>query len=152
MSRRPTDARGFTLIEVLAALAVVAFAVAALWKGLNQGLAVGQGLPERVVARWVAENRLVRRQVRGDWPEPRSYTGTVEMAGRDWYWREQVTNTDEARLRRVSVQVGLDEEDPSLVRLEGYLYDQPQGSPAADGNSGRDANAGGEDRPRGQSR
>jgi len=135
--------RGFTLIEVLAALAVVAFGVAALWKGLAQGVAVGQGLPERVVARWVAENRLVLRQARGDWPEPRSYSGSVDMAGRQWHWREQVTTTDQARLRRVTVKVGPAEAEPSLVTLEGFLFRRPPEIAPGKGPEGATGGAGG---------
>ncbi|MEF8792648.1 type II secretion system minor pseudopilin GspI [Thiohalorhabdus sp.] len=116
-----TGPRGFTLVEVLAALAVVAFALAALWKGLGQGIAVTQGLPERLVARWVAENRLVLRQARGEWPEARTYEGTTRMGGREWAWEEQIRTTDEEALRRVTIQVGPDSDEGSQVTLEGFL-------------------------------
>jgi len=119
---RPRGQAGFTLLEVLAALAIVAFGLAALWKGLGQGIAVTQSLPDRVMARWVAQNRLVLRQARGDWPDTRTHDGKTEMGGRTWYWEEQVTSTDSERLRRVTVTVGIEEEDPNLVSLEGYVY------------------------------
>lgn len=131
---------GFTLVEVLAALAVVAFAVAALWKGLSQGIAVTEGLPERVVARWVAQNRLVLRQARGDWPDTRSFSGSVEMAGREWFWTEQVAATEEERMRRVTVRVGRDEEDPGLVTLEGYLH-RPRPAPGSGAEGARGGGA-----------
>ena len=35
--------QGFTLIEILVALAVMVIAMTALWKGLAQGVAVSQG-------------------------------------------------------------------------------------------------------------
>jgi len=135
---------GFTLLEVLVALAVVAFALAALWKGLAQGIAVTQGLPDRVVARWVAQNRLVLRQARHDWPDTRAYSGSQEMAGREWFWQEQVEATEEERMRRVTVRVGTNEEDPSLVSLEGYLYrPQPSGQAAGQGSGQGNAQGGG---------
>ena len=115
--------RGFTLVEVLAALAVVAFALAALWKGLSQGIQVSQGLPERMVARWVAENRLVLRQARNDWPEARTYEGSTRMAGRRWFWEEQIITTEEPALRRVTIRVGKDADQRSLITFEGYLKD-----------------------------
>jgi general secretion pathway protein I len=133
MNRAGQGQAGFTLLEVLAALAVVAFGLAALWKGLGQGIAVTQGLPDRVMARWVAENRLVLRQARGEWPETRTYDGQTEMGGRQWFWQEQVTATDAEQLRRVTVTVGTQEDDPSLVSLEGYLRDPGAGGGQADG-------------------
>ena len=79
MRGRPGRACGFTLLEVLVALAVTALAIAALWKALSQGMVVAQGLPERSAARWVAHNRIVLRQAAGEWPVPRAYQGSAEM-------------------------------------------------------------------------
>lgn len=116
------DRKGFTLVEVLAALAVVAFALAALWKGLGQGITVSQGLPDRLMARWVADNRLVLRQARGEWPDTRTFEGTTRMGGRKWAWEEEVRSTDEEGLRRVTVRVRPEgEEGASQVTLEGFL-------------------------------
>lgn len=123
--------RGFTLVEVLAALAVVAFALAALWKGLGQGIAVTQGLPERLVARWVAENRLVLRQARDEWPEARTYEGTTRMGGREWAWEEQIKTTEEEALRRVTIQVGPESGKGSRVTVEGFLR-RPRGTGAGE--------------------
>lgn len=120
---------GFTLLEILAALAVTAFALGALWKGLSQGVAVSEGLPDRVMARWVAQNRLVLRQALQDWPEPRQYRGSVEMGGREWHWREQVAATDQPRLRRVTVRVAGEPDSASLFTLEGYLQQPRAGEP-----------------------
>jgi general secretion pathway protein I len=126
--------QGFTLLEVLVAMAVMAIAMAALWKGLQQGIAVNQGLPERIVARWIAQNHLVLRQANGDWPDTRTYSGTEEMGGREWYWREQVSATEEPEMRRITVQVGT-EENTYFYSLEGYLR-RPRASLRVDGGQG----------------
>jgi general secretion pathway protein I len=112
--------KGFTLLEVLVALAVVAISMGALWKGLSQGIVVSQGLPDRVVARWVAQNRIVLRQAMEEWPDARSYTGTELMDGREWLWEEQITVTEQAQMRRIVVTVG-SADQPALFTLEGYL-------------------------------
>lgn len=120
--RRPANRPdGFTLLEVMAALAVVAFALAALWKGLSQGIVVTQGVPDRVVARWVAQNRLVLRQARNDWPPTRTFRHEDEMAGRTWYVVEQVEQSEEPLMRRVTVSVSAAKQSPALFTLDGYL-------------------------------
>lgn len=112
---------GFTLLEVLAALAVMTFALAALWKVLSQGIVMADDLPDRVLARWVAHNRIVLRQATGQWPDTRVYEGNEEMAGTEWYWEEQVSGTSEPQLRRLTVTVGKTPDSLSLATLEGFI-------------------------------
>jgi general secretion pathway protein I len=112
--------RGFTLLESLVALAVVAIAMAALWKGLLQGQAVSRELPDRIVARWVAQNHMITRQAMGEWPETRSYRGKESMAGKDWYWEEVIASTTVADMRRITINVGRTD-DEVVFTLEGYL-------------------------------
>jgi len=87
------------------ALAVTGIGVGALWIGLSQAIVVTDRLPERVIARWVAQNRLVLRQARGEWPPTREFRGTTRMDGRTWYWREKIESTGEPLLRRITVDV-----------------------------------------------
>lgn len=129
MRGRPGRACGFTLLEVLVALAVTALAIAALGKALSQGIVVAQGLPERSAARWVAHNRIVLRQAAGEWPALRAYRGSAEMGGREWHWEEQVSATEEPRLRRLTVKVGRTPEALSVATLEGFLRQPAQRAP-----------------------
>lgn len=133
MRDRPGRACGFTLLEVLVALAVTALSIAALGKALSQGIVVAQGLPERSAARWVAHNRIVLRQAAGEWPAPRAYRGSAEMGGREWHWEEQVSATEEPRLRRLTVKVGRTPEALSVATLEGFLRQPARRSPEEQG-------------------
>ena len=58
-----TRAPGFTLIEVLVALAIVAVALSAGMRALAQGADGASSLKARTLALWVAENRLARAQL-----------------------------------------------------------------------------------------
>ncbi len=120
---RPKNTAGFTLLETLIAMAVVAIAMAALWKGLGQGQTVSQALPERVMARWVAQNHVTLKQVMAEWPEPGNTSGSDSMGGRMWYWQEQITNTTVQDMKRITISVGTSPES-LLVTLEGYLHRQ----------------------------
>lgn len=114
--------RGFTLLEVLVALAIASFALVALWKVLGQGMFITGELPDRVLAGWVAHNHIVLRQATGHWPDTGIYEGHEEMAGITWYWEEEVETTSEPRLRRITIEVGEDVEFRSLVTLEGFIH------------------------------
>lgn len=114
--------RGFTLLEVLVALAIASFTFTALWKVLGQGIYIAGELPDRVLAGWVAHNRIVQRQVTGHWPDTGISEGQEEMAGVTWYWEEEVETTSEPRLRRITIKVGEDVESRSLVTLEGFIH------------------------------
>ena len=102
------------------------FALAALWKALGQGIAVTDALPDRVVARWVAHNRIVLRQAGGHWPAPQVYRGSEQVAGKTWYWEEEVGTTGEPLLRRITVRVGATPEGLTLATLDGFIR-QPDG-------------------------
>lgn len=127
--------RGFTLLEVMVALAILALGLGALWTGLSQATVLAEGLPERVAARWVAQNRIILRQARQDWPEPGVSTGSGDMGGRTWYWQEQISYTREPLLRRIVVRVGRQPESLSLTRIEAYLQ-RPRPPVLLPGHSG----------------
>ncbi len=74
--------KGFTLIEVMVALAVVSIALAALSRAMGLTVSNHSALDERIVATWVAEDELVRLQVLpSSRPEAKR---KVEMLNRSW--------------------------------------------------------------------
>jgi general secretion pathway protein I len=111
--RRRADS-GFTLVEVLVALTVVALTIPALLFTLNQQIDGTAYLRDRSLARIVAVNRLaeLRLAMRGGRPLLRgSVAGEEEMAGRRWYWSIASENTDIPQLYRVSVRVSDSQEE-----------------------------------------
>jgi len=97
--------RGFTLLEVLIAVAVVAIALAAVMAETNRDLANTVKLRDKTLAQWVAMNKVTELQVMDAWPDPGEQRGEVEMAQRDWHWLIRVTKTDDKNVRRVDVEV-----------------------------------------------
>jgi general secretion pathway protein I len=122
-SRRAAQC-GFTLLEVLVALAVLALALAAIIQA-GGGYAANQVyLRDRVMADWVARNLLMEYQIKKEWPRVGDSTGDEEMAGRRWEWRTDVSETEDEDLRRIDIQVrpeGSDEDASPLLVLSGFL-------------------------------
>jgi len=114
--------RGFTLVEVLVALAIVAIALAAASRSVALSTDSALDHKLRVLAGFVAENRMGELSARRAWPGLGVSEGAERQAGIEFRWRAEVLNTPHPRLRRVEIQV-MDPNDASheLRRLVGVL-------------------------------
>jgi len=115
--------RGFTLIEVLVALAVLAIALAAVMRAVAQSADTAIALRDRTQAMWVAQDRLREHLLQRDWPSPDTRSGVSQFAGREWQWREQVLATPLKELRRIEIDITAVEGKETLARLVGFLRD-----------------------------
>jgi general secretion pathway protein I len=125
-----TRQHGFTLIEVLAAVAVLALALGASITGASQYAANAAYLRDKAIASWVARNRLVELHLAPAWPETGKSDGTEEMAGREWHWRMEVKETPDDKVRRVDVYVDApagkqNKAGGQLVMFSGFLTRRP---------------------------
>jgi general secretion pathway protein I len=122
-------AAGFTLVEVLVALAIVSIALLAALRATGQGTnAVGE-LRSRVFAGWIAENRLAEHRARGDFLPVGIARGTQSQGGIEFAWREEVIATPNSAFRRLDVFVSVPaEESRALAHLTGFVVRPPPGS------------------------
>jgi len=97
--------RGFTLIEVLVALAILAVALAAVIRSAGIAADGTLELKERLLATWIAQNRVAEYSARTLWPDIGTRAGNAEQGGVEFAWRETVTATPNPLFRRVEVQV-----------------------------------------------
>ena len=114
---------GFTLLEVMVAMTVLALTMGAVIKAVGGYTANQAYLRDRTLADWVARNVLVEQQVKDAWPSVGELKGTAEMSGREWRWIGTVSQTDEQDLRRLDVKIRpIDAEDSQPIAvLSGFL-------------------------------
>jgi general secretion pathway protein I len=128
---RRADARGFTLVEVVVALAIVAIGMLAVFKTIGDTTHNVTELRDRSFAAWIADNRITEMRISGEMPSVEQTAGEVEFAGRRWHWVTKVSQTQVQGLRRIDVSVRR-EEDPesaSLVSLAGFVGATATASP-----------------------
>lgn len=116
--RRPLRQQpGFTLVEVMVALAVVALALPALMFALYQQVDGTGYLRDKSVAQMVASNKLVELRLL---TAARSGlfsgvdSGVEELAGRPWHWRLESSATEVPSFYRVEIAVRAGEEETGL--------------------------------------
>ena len=123
---RNSKSRGFTLVEIMIALAIFAIVSAALIRNASMTVHQTSLVRDRTLAWWVAENHLneMRFLPRDDdaFPSIGSDRISVRMARRDWELLVQVTQTENINMRRIEISVYKDvEPDAPLIILSGFL-------------------------------
>ncbi len=119
--RRQADARGFTLLEVLVALFILAIALAAIMRNLTNAITTTGALRDRTMALWVAENRLSRVAVVVRWPGLGSRHTTAREDGRKFRVVTKVLATALPQIRRVQITVRRSRHSHVLMRLVGFV-------------------------------
>jgi general secretion pathway protein I len=114
--------RGFTLLEILIALAILAIAFASIITvAANQSVNVGY-LRDKTLAHWVAMNQITGLQVANEWPATGTKQGDEEMGLTKWHWKRTVAKTPDDRVRKVEIAVFRNRGDEEAVtRLVSFL-------------------------------
>lgn len=97
--------RGFTLIEVLAALVIVALGMLGVIQAVTQTARNGTYLRDKTLAHWIAMNVITERRLLPTPPDVSESSDDVEFAGQRWRWTMNVTQTEVESLRRMDVSV-----------------------------------------------
>jgi general secretion pathway protein I len=118
---RPRRA-GFTLIEVLAALVIVALGMLGVIQAVSQTARNGTYLREKTLAHWIAMNLITERRLDTSPPEVAESSDEIEFAGQRWRWSLRVTQTAVESLRRMDVSVRRADapEETSLATVTGF--------------------------------
>ncbi|MES9956823.1 MAG: type II secretion system minor pseudopilin GspI [Sedimenticola sp.] len=114
--------KGFTLLEVLVALAVVVISMSALVKSAGENAANQAYLESRTFASWLAANRLNLLQLGESAAIPGSQEGEEILAGREWHWRLKTSTTGDPRVLRAEIEVSPAEYPQTVeARMIGFV-------------------------------
>jgi len=103
--------RGFTLLEVIIALAILALALGAAVKSVGSYANNATYLRDRTFAHWVALNQVAEYQLQPEWPDLGKREGTAKEGGFEWRWRAEVSKTPDKDLRRLDIEIRKQKKD-----------------------------------------
>ena len=118
---------GFTLVEVLVALTILAIALAAAARAANVATDSAQDTRMRTLATWVAQNRVAELTATRSFPAVGTVNGRSSMAAMEFEWRQVTSETPNAAFRKVEIKVLRPGGTQSLTTLNAYLVRPPGG-------------------------
>src|ERR1700730_9120753 len=99
---------GFTLIEVLVTLVIVAVGMSALMSALSSSARTVSYMQDKTFAEWVALNQIATVRIalqKGQIPATGNTTGDIELGSRTWHWQQEVIDSQVPGIRRIDVKV-----------------------------------------------
>jgi general secretion pathway protein I len=122
---------GFTLIEVLVALAIVAIGMAAVLGALTSSASTVLYMRDKTLAQWVALNHIAEQRLQnqaGQVPQVGKSDGDVDYAGSKWHWHQEIVATAVQGMIRMDVRVRpsdskADDDHGWYVTLSGIIGD-----------------------------
>ena len=113
--------RGFTLLEVMIALAIFAISALVILEQTSRSIRQQSQLENKTLAVWIAENHLARLRLQPRWPDTGNYDTQETFTQRNWEVRQAVEQTANPLLRKATVSVLLEDQDAPLVTLQGFI-------------------------------
>jgi general secretion pathway protein I len=123
MRRRRSS--GFTLIEVMIALVIVALGMMGISKAINDYTVAATYVERKTLASWIATNKLTELSIAPTWPTVGDYDEDVEFAGQQWRCEIVVEETPVTNLHRVDVSVRLLTDPERVVHKVSALIEPP---------------------------
>ncbi len=146
--------RGFTLVEVMVALAIVVIAFLAMYGSAQQVVATMTLLQEKTFASWIAVDQLTELRLAERLPDGDRISGETEMAGLEWRYVVEFQEVDSDYYRQAVVRVSPAEEPERIIGLAlGVLpkqsprANQPNSGSQLAVSSSETSNTGGTDSP-----
>ncbi len=115
--------RGFTLLEVLVALAILALSAAAVLRQTQLGVKQQYELEMKSTALWIADDVLAAVLVQPQWPPLGRSEQKQSFQGQEWVVTTDVQATPDPMMRKIEISIGAaarDQNAPALLSMTAY--------------------------------
>ena len=119
------NSKGFTLIETVVALLIVALGMTAVFLQLNQYANNAIYIQDKTVASWIGSNRVTELSLQAEWPGIGDEEEELEYANREWLLIVEISATEVDNLRRADVSVALADRPERIIHTVSALIEPP---------------------------
>lgn len=123
-----SNPNGFTLLEVLVALLVIAMTMTAAFQSVSSSSQTLSRLQESTFARWVAESEMTNVQLGLVKPSVGLVSGSTHFGGRQWQWQRSISVAADPELRRVKIAVATAAPRQPSATLIAFVLANPRAS------------------------
>lgn len=114
---------GFTLVEVLLALAVIAIALTALLKVTSQNISNTQRIKQKSISHWVAMQGVAMIQLNLiQVSTSQESTQATTLLGEKWYWRAKASKTAIKKMQQITISTSSQQNGPFKEELIAFRY------------------------------
>ena len=114
---------GFTLIEVMIALAIVAISLGSAIAITSQDIMRADSMQHRAYANWIAQNKLTEARINNIKPNVGIQDGFIIFAGNNWQWETNISETGIDDLYRMDVAVSIEYRELPARTITGFIND-----------------------------
>ena len=97
--------KGFTLIEIMIALSVVAIGLTATLKAIHQEINAANMMQNKLLALWVLENKMAEIRLNPILPDLGINQGQQSLFNQTWLWQTHTLTTANAKIRKVEISI-----------------------------------------------
>ena len=122
------SSKGFTLLEVMVALAIVAITLVAIGGLRNRDIVYHAELRQMIKATLLAQERMTVVEIAEDFPGAGERSGQFEGPYKEFSWTQSVVPTPFAFAWEIQIQVRWGKRSHEVVRLVSYILEEEEDS------------------------
>jgi len=112
---------GFTLVEVMVALSIVALSLMGIAASMNQMIDAANTMRERTYASWIAQNKIAELRLANAQAEVSSTSGEIDYANTTWVWSADISETGIEGFFRIDVAISLAGSEYIIRTVTGFI-------------------------------
>lgn len=121
LTKLPNNQRGFTLIEVLIALAILAISLTAIVKATSSNVKNTKRVEEQAISHWVQMHAIAMLQLKLLAPDTSVISQKTRFLNQSWFWQAKIEKTTLPNVTRAIIRVSKTNEGPFVNPIIAFI-------------------------------